>query len=51
MDKITEILEIVVRCKHFEVLVYIKNPTKNSIQDGLTRTTQTSDHVAVVLLI
>ena len=48
MDKITRILENVVRCKYFEVGVYIKNPIKNSYQDGLGRMTQTLDHVVVV---
>ena len=48
MDKITQILENVVRCKYFEVGVHIKNPIKNSYQDGLGRTTQTLDHVVVV---
>jgi hypothetical protein len=48
MDKITQILENVVRCKYFEAGVRIKNPTKNSYQDGLGRTTQTLDHVVVV---
>jgi len=48
MDKITQILENVVRCKYFEVGVHIKNPIKNSCQDGLGRTTQTLDHVVVV---
>ncbi len=28
--------------------VHIKNPMKNSYQDGLGRTTQTLDHVVVV---
>jgi hypothetical protein len=46
--KITQILENVVRCKYFEVGVYIKNLIKNSYQDGLGRTTQTLDHVVVV---
>jgi hypothetical protein len=32
MDKITQILEDVVRCKHFEAGVHIKNPMKNSYQ-------------------
>ena len=45
MDKITQILENVVRCKYFEAGVHIKNPIKNSYQDGLGRTTQTLDHV------
>ena len=31
-----------------EAGVHIKNPIKNSYQDGLGRTTQTSDHVVVV---
>ena len=49
MDKITHILENVVRCKYFEVGVHIKNPIKNSYQDhGLRRTTQTLDHVDMV---
>ena len=48
MDKTTQILENVVRCKYFEVGVHIKNPIKNSYQDGLGRTTQTSYHVVVV---
>jgi hypothetical protein len=48
MDKITQILENVVRCKYFEAGVHIKNPLKNSYQDGLGRTTQSLDHVVVV---
>jgi hypothetical protein len=48
MDKITHILEIVVRCKYFEAGAHIKNQIKNSYQDGLSRTTQTLDHVVVV---
>ena len=48
MDKITQILENVVRCNYFEAGVHIKNPMKNSYQDGLGRTTQTSDYVVVV---
>jgi hypothetical protein len=48
MDKITQILENVVRCKYFEVGVHMKNPIKNSYQDGLGRTTQTLNHVVVV---
>jgi hypothetical protein len=48
MDKITQILENVVRCKYFETCIHIKNPIKNSYQDGLARTTQTLDHVVVV---
>jgi hypothetical protein len=48
MDNITQILENVVRCKYFEAGVHIKNPIKNSYQDGLGRTTQTLDHVVVV---
>ena len=48
MDKITQILENVVRCKYFEADVHIKNPIKNSYQDGLGTTTQTLDHVVVV---
>jgi hypothetical protein len=48
MDKITKILENVVRRKYFEAGVHIKNPIiKNSYQDGLGRTTQTLDHVVV----
>ena len=37
-----------IRCKYFEAGVHIKNPIKNSYQDGLDRTTQTLDHVVVV---
>ena len=48
MDIITQILENVVRCQYFEAGVHIKNPIKNSYQDGLGRTTQTLDHVVVV---
>ena len=49
MNKMTQILENVVRCKYFEAGVHIKNPIKNSYQDGLGRTTQTLlDHVVVV---
>jgi hypothetical protein len=48
MDKITHILENIVRCKYFKVGVHIKNPIKNSYLDGLGRTTQTLDHVVVV---
>ena len=48
MDKITQILENVVRCKYFEAGVHIKNPIKNSYQDGLGRPTQTLHHVVVV---
>ncbi len=48
MDKITQILENIVRCKYFEAGVHIKNPIKNSYQDGLGRTTQTLDHAVVV---
>ena len=48
MDKIAHILENVVRCKYFEAGVRIKNPIKNSYQDGLGRMTQTLDHVFVV---
>jgi hypothetical protein len=48
MDKITHILEKVVRCKYFEASVHIKNPINNSYQDGLGRRTQTLDHVVVV---
>jgi hypothetical protein len=48
MDEITQILENVVRWKYFEAGVHIKDPIKNSYQDGLGRTTQTLDHVVVV---
>ena len=48
MDKITKMLENVVRCKYFEANVHIKNPIKNSYQVGLGRTTQTLDHVVLV---
>ena len=48
MDKITRILENVVRCKYFEAGVHIKNPIKNSYEDGLGRTTQTLHHVVVL---
>ena len=48
MDKITRILENVVRCKYYETGVDSKNPIKNSYQDGLGRATQTLDHVVVV---
>ena len=48
MDKITHILKNVVRCKYFEVGVHIKNPIKNSYEDGLGRMAQTLDHVVVV---
>ena len=48
MDKITQILENVVRCKYFEAGVHIKNPIRNSYQDGLGWTTETLDHVVVV---
>ena len=48
MDKITQILENVVRCKYCEAGVHIKNPIKSSYQDGLGRTAQTLDHVVVV---
>jgi hypothetical protein len=34
MDKIAHILENIVRCKYFEAGVRIKNPIKNSYQDG-----------------
>ena len=51
MDKITQVLENVVRCKYFEAGVRIKNPIKNSYQDGLGRTTQTLDHVVVVQIL
>ena len=48
MDKTTQILENVVRCKYIETGGHIKNPIKNSYQDRLGRTTQTLDHVVVV---
>ena len=51
MVKITQILENVVRCKYFEAGVHIKNPIKNSYQDGLGRTTQELDHVVVVRIL
>ena len=44
MDKITWILENVVRCKYFEAGGHIKN----SYQDDLGRMHQTLDHVVVV---
>ena len=51
MDKITQIFEIVIRCKYFEAGVHIKIPIKNSYQDGLNRTTQILDHVVVVYIL
>ena len=51
MDKITQILENVVRCKYFETGVHIKNPIKNLYQDCLGRMTQTLDHVVVVQIL
>jgi hypothetical protein len=48
MDNITQISENVVKCKSFEAGVHIKNPIKNSYQDGLGTTTQTLHHVVVV---
>ena len=48
MEKITQILEDVVRCKYFETGVHFKNPIKNSHLDGLGRATRTLDHVVVV---
>ena len=48
MNKITRILENVIRCKYFEAGVHIKNPINNSYQVGLGRTIQTLDHVVVV---
>jgi hypothetical protein len=48
MDKITQILENVVRCKYLEAGVHIENAIKNSYHDGLGRTTRTLDHVVVV---
>jgi hypothetical protein len=41
-------MENVVRCKYIEAGVHIKNPIKNSYQDGLGGTIQTLDHVVVV---
>ena len=38
MNKITQILENIVRCKYFKAGVHIKNPIKNSYHDGLSRT-------------
>ena len=49
MEKITRILENVVRCKYFEAGVHVKDPIENSYQDGLGWTTQTNDHVVVVM--
>ena len=51
MDKISQILENVVRCKYFEAGVDNKNPMKNSYQDGLGRMTQSLDHVVVVRIV
>ena len=48
MYKTPQILENIVRCEYFEVGVHIKNPIKNSYQDGLGNMTQTLDHVVVV---
>ena len=48
MDKITQILENVVRGKYFEAGVHTKHPINSSYQDGLGRTTQTLDHVVMV---
>jgi hypothetical protein len=48
MDRITQMLENVVRCKYFEACIHIKNPIKNSYQNDSGRTTQTLDHVDVV---
>ena len=48
MEKITHILENVVRCKYFEASGHIKHPIKNSYQHGLGRMTQTLDHVVVI---
>ena len=48
MDKTTQILENVVRRKYFEAGVHMKNPIKNSYQDGLGGTTQTLEYVVVV---
>ena len=45
MDEIIQILENIVRCKYFGAGVHIKNPIKNSYQDGLGRTIQTLDHI------
>ena len=35
-------------CKYFEAGVHIKNPIKNTYQEGSSRTTQALDHVVVV---
>jgi hypothetical protein len=48
MDKITQVLENVVRCKYFEAVFISRTQIKNSYQDGLGRMTQTLDHVVVV---
>ena len=48
MDKIRQILQIVVRCKYYEAGHHIKNPIKNSNEVGLGGTTQTLGHVVVV---
>ena len=45
MNKMTQILEIVVRCKYFEAGVHMKEPIKHSYRDGLRRTIQTLDHI------
>ena len=50
MNKITQILENVVRCKYFEAGVHIKEPVKNSYRDGLGRTIQTLDHIEVEII-
>jgi hypothetical protein len=39
------------RCKYFEAGVHIKNPIKNSYEEGLGRTTQTLDNVVVVQIL
>ncbi len=49
LDKITHVLENDVRCKYLKAGVHIKNPIKNSYQDGLRRTTPTLDSVVVGL--
>ena len=50
MDKITQILENVVRCKYIEAGVHVKNPIKNSYQDDSNRTIQTLDHIEVEII-
>ncbi len=50
MDKITRILENVVRCKYFGAGVHIKHPIKNTYQDSLGRTTQTLETIGILML-